>query len=47
MYKRIAAKILAERFVVDRGWSEQRAVALGRQVLRDNVDAVFGPFDSR
>ena len=37
----ILAKILAERFVVDRGWSEQRAIALGRQVLRDNVDAVF------
>jgi glucuronate isomerase len=44
MYKRILAKILAERFVIDRGWSEERAVALGRQVLRDNVDAVFGPF---
>ncbi len=42
MYKRILAKILSERFVLDRGWSEQRAVALGRQVLRDNVDAVFG-----
>ena len=25
MYKRILAKILAERFVVDRGWSEQQA----------------------
>jgi glucuronate isomerase len=44
MYKRILAKILAERFVEDRSWSETRAVALGRQVLRDNVDAVFGPF---
>jgi glucuronate isomerase len=42
MYKRILAKILAERFVVDRRWSEQRAVALGLQVLRGNVDAVFG-----
>jgi glucuronate isomerase len=42
MYKRILAKILAERFVVLRGWSEQRAVALGRQVLRGNVDTVFG-----
>ncbi|HVC98156.1 MAG TPA: glucuronate isomerase, partial [Pirellulales bacterium] len=41
MYKRILAKILAERFVADRGWSEQRAVALGRQVLRDNVERVF------
>lgn len=42
MYKRILAKILAQRFVVDRGWSEQRAVELGAQVLRGNVDSVFG-----
>lgn len=42
MYKRILAKILAERFVVDRGWSEQQAVALGTQVLRDNTARVFG-----
>jgi glucuronate isomerase len=46
MYKRILAKILAERFVIDRGWSEQRAIALGSQVLRGNVDAVFGGFGS-
>ncbi len=45
MYKRILAKILAERFVLDRRWTEDRAIALGRQVLRANVDAVFGPFD--
>ncbi len=44
MYKRILAKVLAERFVVDRGWTEERAVALGAQVLRGNVDATFGPF---
>jgi glucuronate isomerase len=44
MYKRILAKILAERFVIDRGWSEDRALALGRQVLCDNVESVFGPF---
>jgi glucuronate isomerase len=42
MYKRILAKILAERFVVDRGWSEERAAALGRTVLCDNVERVFG-----
>ncbi len=41
MYKRTLAKILAERFVIDRGWNEERAVALGRQVLCDNVQAVF------
>ncbi len=44
MYKRILAKILAERFVIDRGWTEERAIDLGRQVLRGNVDDVFGPF---
>ena len=41
MYKRTLAKVLAERFVVDRGWSEERAVDFGRQVLRGNVDRVF------
>ena len=41
MYKRILAKVLAERFVIDRGWSEDRAFALGRQVLRDNSEAIF------
>jgi glucuronate isomerase len=41
MYKRILAKILAERYVGDRGWSEERAVALGRQVLRGNVETIF------
>lgn len=41
MYKRVLAKILAERFVIDRGWSETCAIQLGRQVLRDNVDRVF------
>ena len=41
MYKRILAKVLAERFVVDRGWSEERATALGTQVLRDNTERIF------
>jgi glucuronate isomerase len=42
MYKRILAKILAERFVVDRGWSEEQAIDFGKQVLRGNVETVFG-----
>jgi glucuronate isomerase len=42
MYKRILAKILAERFVADRRWTEERALALGRDVLRGNVERVFG-----
>lgn len=42
MYKRILAKILAERYVVDRGWGEEKAVEFGKQVLRGNVETVFG-----
>jgi glucuronate isomerase len=41
MYKRILAKILAERFVEGRGWSEGQAVELGRRVLRGNVERIF------
>jgi glucuronate isomerase len=41
MFKRILAKVLAERFVLDRGWSEERALALGTQILRGNVERVF------
>lgn len=42
MYKRILAKILAERYVIDRGWSEQRAFALGHDLLVGNTERVFG-----
>ena len=41
MYRRVLANVLAADFVVARGWSEERAVALGRQVLRGNVEQVF------
>ena len=44
MYKRMLAKVLSERFVIDRGWSETKVLELGRQVLRGNVERVFfGP----
>ena len=42
MYKRILAKVLAERFVVDRNWSESDAIAFGKQILRGNVESIFG-----
>jgi len=42
MYKRILAKILGERFVLDRGWSEDAALQLGRELLRGNVEKIFG-----
>ncbi len=41
MYKRILAKILAERFIIERGWSEQQAIDLGRRILRGNVESIF------
>jgi glucuronate isomerase len=41
MYRRILAGILADHFVKGCGWSEERAIELGRQVLRDNVDEIF------
>jgi len=41
MYKRVLARILAERFVIERGWSEERALLLARRILRDNVERIF------
>jgi glucuronate isomerase len=41
MFKRILSKVLAERFCIDRGWSETRAIEFGTQVLRDNTETVF------
>ena len=41
MYRRILAKVLAQDFVLDRGWPEERAVELGQQVLRGNVETIF------
>jgi len=41
MYKRILAKVLAENFVIDRGWTEESAVELGTQLLRGNVETIF------
>ena len=41
MYKRILAKVLAERFCIDRAWSEERAIDFGRQILRGNVESIF------
>ena len=41
MYKRILSRILAERFVIDRGWSEEQAIELGKENLRGNVESIF------
>lgn len=41
MFKRCLARVLAQHFVSDNGWSEQRALDLGRQILRGNVERIF------
>src|SRR6056297_1915445 len=41
MYRQVLSRILAEHFVQNSGWSEDRAIDLGKQVLRDNVDTIF------
>ena len=41
MYRQILADILTNHFVKGNGWSEERAIELGRRVLRSNVDEIF------
>jgi len=41
MYRRVLSKVLAEDFVIARNWTEEQAVGLGKQILRDNVEAIF------
>ncbi len=41
MYRRTLADVLSENFVRRNGWSEERAIELGRQILRNNVDEIF------
>lgn len=42
MYRRILARVLADDFVIGRGWRPEKAVDLGKQVLRGNVESIFG-----
>lgn len=41
MYRRILARVLAEDFVVAQNWSVERALRLGKQVLRGNIETLF------
>jgi glucuronate isomerase len=41
MYKRLLAETLASEYCEFRGWSEAKALELGRQILRGNVESVF------
>ncbi|MFG0333576.1 MAG: glucuronate isomerase [Maioricimonas sp. JB049] len=42
MYRRVLAGVLASDFVQGRGWSESRAIQFGQQLLRGNVERIFG-----
>ncbi|MCC9641581.1 glucuronate isomerase [Rhodopirellula sp. JC740] len=41
MYRQVLSGVLSDQFVGQRGWSVERAVELGRRVLRDNVEEIF------
>jgi glucuronate isomerase len=41
MYRRILAKVLANDFVIDQKWTEDRAIELGKLTLRGNVESIF------
>lgn len=41
MYRKCLANVLSQRFVIDRKWSEERAIALGEQLLRNTTLEVF------
>lgn len=41
MYRKCLAKVLSQRFVIEQKWSEERAVALGEQLLRQTTLDVF------
>lgn len=41
MYRECLARVLAQDFIIARHWTEENAVALGRQVLRGNVESIF------
>jgi glucuronate isomerase len=41
MYRRVLAEVLASDYVRRRGWSEEQAIALGKQILRGNVERIF------
>lgn len=42
MYRRILASVLSRDFVAARGWSMEQAIALGKLVLRGNIETIFG-----
>lgn len=41
MYRRMLARVLAREFVLGRRWSEEKAITIGRAIVRDNVERHF------
>ncbi len=41
MYRQVLARLLAEDFILERGWSERQAIELARQILRGNASRIF------
>jgi len=41
LYRECLTRVLVQDFVIARHWSEDRALELGRQVLRGNVESIF------
>ncbi|MCB0079720.1 MAG: hypothetical protein KDE47_02260 [Caldilineaceae bacterium] len=41
MFKRCLASVLSNHFVQGMGWTETRAIELGQQILRGNVQRLF------
>jgi len=41
MYRRILADVLAQDFVQAHNWTEERAIDLGKLILRGNVETIF------
>lgn len=41
MFRRTLARVLTEDFVIARGWSEDKALQLGKTILRNNVERIF------
>jgi len=43
MYRAILGRVLTQDFAIQRNWSEEDCVALGAEILRSNVERIFGP----
>ncbi|MCS7167713.1 MAG: glucuronate isomerase [Gemmatales bacterium] len=47
MFRRVLAEVLADEYIQGRGWSEEAALQLARQILYDNIAVIFPPSSPR